>query len=330
MDKNRIFIAAASVTLGPLLWTGSASAEGVAAGTLIENTATATYNAGGPSETVDSNTVTILVDELLDVAVATLAAGSVSVAEGSEVLSYSITNTGNGSEAFNLTAIAAVSGNDFDVSVTSIAVDSNGNGTYDSGVDAVLGASEATPVIAADDSLTVFVLVTVPGTVTDGDGSQIELTAEAATGTGDPGDSFAGVGNGGGDAVVGSSGADDTAMVSLAASGSGGPGSATVSLTKSVTIVDPFGGSEPVPGAVATYSLLANVSGTGSVTGLRLTDDIPTGTTYEAGTLTLEAAPLTDANDADAGEASASGIDVLVGTLAAGSSRTVTFAVTID
>jgi len=57
---------------------------------------------------------------------------------------------------------------------------------------------------------------------------------------------------------------------------------------------------------------------------------IPTGTTYTAGTLKLNTTTLSDAADSDAGKASASGIDVLVGTAAAGSTHTVTFNVTIQ
>ena len=105
---------------------------------------------------------------------------------------------------------------------------------------------------------------------------------------------------------------------------------AAVSLTKSAAIVDPFGGSKPVPGATVTYTLTATVSGTGQADNLHITDVIPTGTTYQAGTLKLDAAGLTDANDADAGQASASGIDVNLGSVSGGTTKTVTFDVKIN
>ena len=56
----------------------------------------------------------------------------------------------------------------------------------------------------------------------------------------------------------------------------------------------------------------------------------PADTTYVAGSLKLDGATLTDAADADAGRSGTSGISVDLGTVSGGSSRTVTFQVTID
>jgi len=94
---------------------------------------------------------------------------------------------------------------------------------------------------------------------------------------------------------------------------------------------DPFGGTSAVPGSVATFTIEARVSGSGNVGNLVVTDAIPAGTTYVPGTLTLDAGALSDAADADAGTASdASGISVTLGSVAAGSNRSVTFDVTVD
>ena len=317
-------IASSALAIAIALGAPAAHAEGVLAGTLIENTATATFDDNGTPRTVDSNTVSVTVDELLDVTAVSQDAGAVPVGDGSAVLTYEVTNTGNGPEAFNLTADPNVTGNDFNVTIDGIALDTNGNGTYDPGVDRVLGAGEATPSIDPDNALTVFVLVTAPGGVSDGDTSAVNLLAEADTGTGTPGTVFANQGEGGGDAVVGTTGADADADGPLVVA------IATLSLTKAASVADPFGGTETVPGATITYTITANVSGTGSITGLRITDPYPDDTTYEAGTLTLDAAPLTDAADGDAGSADATGIDVLIGEAAAGSSYAITFDVTID
>lgn len=301
-----------------------AQAAGVAAGTLIENTATATYTSGSTSGSIQSNTITVKVDELLDVAVAGLTNTTVVAGATNVVLSYSVTNTGNGPEAFELTADPAVAGNDYTVTVQQLVIDTNDNGVYEPGVDQVLPAGSATPSIAADASLRVFVIVNLPAGVTDGQSSQVRLTADAATGTGAPGTTFTGQGEGGGDAVVGSSGASafglDTMLATLA----------TVTLTKAAAIADPFGGSQPVPGAVVTYTLTATVSGTGLAEDLRIADAIPAGTTYEPGTLRLDGSGLTDAIDTDAGQASASGIAVELGDVAGGTTRVVTFGVKIN
>jgi len=314
----------ALVTLGAVLAPGAAHATGVSAGTLIQNTASATYTSGASGGTVTSNTVSIKVDELLNVAVAGLTTTPAVAGQTSAVLEYSITNTGNGPEAFKVTVNPAVAGNAFDATVQSVVVDTNGNGVYDPGVDQVLATGAATPIIAADGSLKVFVIVGLPSGATDGQTSQVQLTADAATGTGTPGTVFAGQGNGGGDAVVGTSTASANAKDTLVAS------LATVALTKAAAIADQFGGTQPVPGAVVTYTLTATVTGTGQASGLHVTDVIPTGTTYQPGTLTLDAAPLTDATDADAGQASSSGIDVNLGTVSGGATKTVKFDVKIN
>ncbi len=302
----------------------AAHATGVSAGTLIQNTASATYTSGASGGSVTSNTVTVKVDELLDVAVAGLTTTPVSTGAGTAVLEYRITNTGNGPEAYNVAVNPTVAGNNFDAVVQSVVIDSNGNGTYDPGVDTVLPAGSPTPSIAADGSLKVFVLVSLPAGATDGQTSQVNLTATAVTGSGTPGTTIAGAGQGGGDAVVGASGGTGSGLDSLIAS------LASVSLAKSASIVDPFGGSKPVPGAIVTYTLVATVTGSGQVQSLHVTDNYPAGTTYQAGTLKLEGSALTDVSDADAGLATGTGIDVNLGTVAGGSTKTVKFDVKIN
>ncbi|MEM6857708.1 MAG: hypothetical protein AAF559_07540 [Pseudomonadota bacterium] len=302
-----------------------ASAGGISAGTLIENTATATYEDGDASRTVTSNTVTVRVDELLDVTVTSLDSGSQAVGPGQSVLSFEITNQGNGPEAFELIANPNVGGNEFDTVVESIAIDSNGNGVYDPGVDVILTSQEVTPILGADETITVFVIVNVPSDVADQQESDVELTAAAVTGNGAPGTIFAGQGEGGGDAIVGTTTALSAATGSLVSRVS------SLELTKSVTLLDPFGGESAVPGSIATFTLVASVAGSGSLDDVTVTDAIPAGTTYAPGSLVLDSAPLTDASGDDAGEAAnSSGISVDLGNLDAGGTHTITFDVTID
>lgn len=314
----------AALPLAAVLAPHAAMATGVSAGTLIQNTARATYTTGTASGSVDSNTVTIKVDELLDVAVTSLDSGPISGSAAPVTLRFTVTNTGNGPESFLLTADPAVAGNDFNMVIQTIAIDSNGDGDYDVGVDQVIANGAATPLLAADTGTTVFVIATLPSGAADGDTSQIRLTADAQTGTGSPGTVFAGQGANGGDAVVGVSGASEFAQGSIVAS------LATVTLVKSASVADPFGGTQTVPGAVVTYSIVANVTGTGSVSALHVTDVIPVGTTYQPGTLKLDTTALSDPADADVGTASASGIDVNLGTVSGGTSQTVSFQVKID
>ncbi len=322
--KNALHLIAVSpVALVLALVSTSAHAEGVLAGTMIQNTASATYTSGSANLSVNSNTVELKVDELLNVAVADLTGSSVTTGTATAILSYSVTNTGNGPEAFNLTANPAVTGNDFNVTVNKIVYDANGNGVEDAG-DTVIPAGGATPVLSPDQIAKILVYVTLPTGATDGQTSNVELLAAAVTGTGAPGTSFAGQGNGGGDAVVGLSGADDSAKALITAA------LASVTLTKSAVVSDIWGGTKAVPGSTIKYTITATVNGTGTATNLHITDVIPTGTTYSAGTLKLGTAALTDAVDSDVGTASASGVDVALGDVAGGSTKSVEFSVTIN
>jgi uncharacterized repeat protein (TIGR01451 family) len=314
----------ASATIG---FATPALATGTAAGTTITNIASATYNdAGGNPKSVPSNQVDIKVDELLDVTVATADPGDIVTLPGStnQILSFTITNTGNGSEAFRLTPNASVGGDQYNPTVTSLVLDTNGNGVYDPGTDTIYTPGSNDPILAQDASIKVFVLSTTPGGVTDLDRGIVTLTAAAVTGTGTPGTSFAGLGQGGGDAVVGASGADGVDQGRYVVQ------TATVSFAKSAVVLDPFSGTKSVPGAVITYTLVATVTGTGTLNNLALGDAIPAGTTYQTGTITLQSAGLSDAIDLDAGKFDAGAISVALGNVAGGQTRTVTFKVKIN
>jgi uncharacterized repeat protein (TIGR01451 family) len=304
-----------------------AHATGTVAGTTISNTATATYtDPVGTPVTVPSNKVDLRVDEVLDVMVATAEGGDVAALPGTtnQVVKYTVTNTGNGSEAFRLASITAIGGDAFDPTATSIVLDTNGNGVYDAGVDTVYAAGSNDPVLAPDTSIKVFVLSTIPGAATDGQRGQLDLTATAATGSGAAGTLFAGQGAGGGDAVVGTTtgvGRDKNFFL---------VSSATVALVKSAAVVDPFGGTRSVPGSVITYTLVATLSGSGSIANLAVGDPIPGNTTYVPASLTAEGAPLSDATDADAGEFATGKVTVRFGTVSGGQTRTTTFKVKIN
>jgi uncharacterized repeat protein (TIGR01451 family) len=321
------FVKTALLAAGALHAPGQAQAAPTPAGTVINNSATATYDLPGGGQTiVTSNIVSLTVDELLDVGVAWTDGGDVGATPGAvnQVLTFRVTNAGNGGEAFRLTARDNGGGDDFDPSATSIVLDANGNGTYDPGLDTLYVAGANEPVLTPEQSAVVFVLSSIPAGAADAQRGRIDLVATAATGSGAPGSAFAGQGQGGGDAVVGATGADaeDDAYFKVSAG--------SVAFVKSATVADPFGGTAGVPGAIITYRLVATVSGSGSLANLRIADAIPAGTTYRPGTLTLEGGGLSDAADADAGEFGGTGIVVRLGNVSGGGARTVTFQVAID
>lgn len=305
-----------------------AGASGVKAGTIIRNTATASFDSGSGSgaTTISSNTVEFRVDEVLDVAVAARDSGDARAQAGAagQVRTFDVTNAGNGPEAFRLVADGAVGGNGFDPLVTSLVLDSNGDGVYEPGVDQPVGADGAIGALDPDAGVTVFVIATVPGTAADGQRGAVGLSALSLTGSGAPGTVFAGQGSGGGDAIVGATHATAVAQGGFVLT------RATVALVKSQTVLDPFGGSRAMPGSLVTYRLDATVGGSGSVAGLHLTDSFPAGTHYRPGTLVVDGTALTDAADSDAGSVSTTGIDASLGTQAAGQAHAVQFTVVID
>lgn len=303
-----------------------AMASGVQAGTVIRNVASATFNDGAATRTINSNPVDLRVDEVLDVTVTARDSGDANVTAGAigQVRAFTITNTGNGPEIFGLIGTGAVSGNGFDPSITAITIDTNGNGQYDPGVDQPLPADGTGPSLNPDQAMTVFVIGSIPVGSADGKRGDVRLTATAVTGSGAPGTIFAGKGSGGGDAIVGATHAQANAASGFAVH------AATLTLVKSATVSDPYGGTRAVPGSLIAYKLVASVAGGGSLSNLHVTDTIPTGTAYQPGTLILDATALTDGADADSGVASSAGIDVTLGTQPAGATHTITFTVKIN
>lgn len=304
-----------------------AHAGGTVAGTDITNVAEASFEGiDGSTVTIPSNTVVITVDELLDVTVLSADPGDIITApDANDVVStFILTNTGNGQESFRLTADTAVGGDDFDPTLQQIVLDTNGNGTFDPGVDDVYVAGTNDPDLAPDENIAVFIITSVPDDRVNGDRAEVSLLAEANTGTGAPGTSFDGQGQGGGDAVVGTTGADaeDSGFLAVQV--------ANISLTKSATVLDPFGGDQAVPGSVITYRLVATTTGTGTIEDVVISDPIPASTVYVPASITLQTNALTDAADADAGVFDGTNISVTLGDVPAGETRTVTFEVTIE
>ena len=165
------------------------------AGTVINNNATATYELPGGGETVvTSNTVSLTVDELLDVGVAWTDGGDVGVAPAAvnQVLTFRITNAGNGDEAFRLTARDNARRRRFRSERDLDRVRRNGNGTYEPGIDTVYVPGANDPLLAPDGSAIVFVLSSIPAGASDAQRGRIDLVAVAATGSGAPGTTFAG------------------------------------------------------------------------------------------------------------------------------------------
>jgi len=313
----------------------AALATGTPAGTLISNTAQASYSVGASSLSKSSNTSTFAVAELINVNVVSQDGGNVGVVPGTDdqYLTFTVTNTGNGDESFTLSADSAIAGDDFDPTLVGIFADTNGDGQYTPGVD--LAVPGGVVDLAADAGVTLFVVNNIPSTLPDGvtpiaDGqtgtTSVSITSN--TGSGALGTLIPNGGDGGTiDAIIGSSGGlPATTDATYTAT------SISLDVAKTAVIVDPYGGSTPIPGATVTYSLVVTVSGSGTAVGLTITDPIPANTTYKPGSLTLDGVGLSDGAGNDDGEATGSPVNLItvrLGDMTAGS-KTITFAVVID
>ncbi len=313
-----------------------ALAIGTAAGTDITNTASVTADVAGTPVTATSNTNIVTVAEVIDVDVTRLTASNVlttSPATG-QVLTYRVTNTGNGIDAFTLVGDSMLAGDAFDPVLGNLYFDSNGSGLYEAGFDTLYVPGTNDPVldanVPANDDVVVFVLNDIPAALASGDLGNSRLIATSNTGSGAPGTVFAGAGEAGTDAIVGTTGGNDLDQGTYQVS------SVALAIAKSSVVSDPFGGSQPIPGATITYTLVLTVTGSGSADNTVVTDPIPANTTYVPGSMTRNAVSLTDASDAPVDDAdfnltTPGGITVGLGNLpAAGPAETITFRVTIN
>jgi hypothetical protein len=363
-----------------LLSAQGAQAVGTASGTSVDNRATVSYAVGSTTQPVIESSPTgnttsgagngtdtsFVVDNMVDLTVAELSGSYTIVASGglSEVLVYTVANTGNTTQDFSLSALDNATdpfgGTDnFDAAPVAIFVDANNNSVYDAGTDVATYIDE----LAADTDVEVFVLSDI-GVRANGDISAVTLTAQVAAG----GTS----GAQGADILTDDSGsADDPATVQIAFADAAGDtdaandgrhsdtdayrvGAAIITVTKTSQVLsDPIGGANPkaIPGAIVEYTVtVANGAGaSAAATNVQVSDslnaEITAGTvafevnSYGAGTGIQVTAPninagaptpLTNTNgDADGGDFTANTVTVSGITLQVGESATVTFRVLI-
>lgn len=320
--------AAGLVLLVGLFASGTAPAAGTLANTAIDASATATYtDPAGALQTATSNIATVRVDEILNLVNASNDAGRIGVTspDSSAVLTFSVKNTGNGSEAFEFVA-SNLTGDDFDTGSVAIFLD-NGDGIFDGDeIPYTFGSTE--PTLAAEETVVVYLVAGIGSGHADGAVAELTLraTAVSASAAGDPaGTVLGGAGDGGTDAVVGISTASAVASNGFIVS------AVTSTLSKSAVILDPFLGSNAVPGATITYTLSFALSGSGDITQAQVVDLIPANTSYVPNSITLNGVAQTDALDADAGRFNGNQVEVrLPDPLAAPSTQIVTFKVTIN
>jgi uncharacterized repeat protein (TIGR01451 family) len=284
--------------------TGVQAQSGTTAGTVISNTATASYSVNGVNQTKTSNTATFKVDRKVNLTLVDGQNGNtqVSIGQTGAVLKYRLTNSTNGVQDFLLEATQGIllGGDNFNVDVPNVFVDSDGDGEYDPTKDKLTFVNE----LAADTSIVIFVVSDIPANQS-AQLANITLTAQVAAG-GDASTTVPGA------ALLPSVVNDDQRVDVVFADTDtiprDGLASATlayeiatrdVALTvvKSSTVVsDPVNGilaPKALPGAVVQYCLIVNnATLLTAASGVNITDTIPDNTTYVPGSITVGGIPL--------------------------------------
>jgi uncharacterized repeat protein (TIGR01451 family) len=314
------------------------------AATWIDNVATLAYADGTALTSLQSNHAMLQVQEILDVRVDVLTP-IVDVAADShdQRLGFRITNLGNGWQAFDLSILDG--DDDFDPHTCQILVDWDGDGLFDETRDRV---TSTTPVLAPGASVVAWVSCSIPANVAHGTFGRILLRAyPAVLRNGATESQMANAGNGGVYLVMGpnlrprtlftggTGGSGGTGGTSGGTDGTSQPatfrvGQVNAQLVKTQAVLDTAGGARAMPGAIVTYSLEARFGAGLAVKQAKISDTIPAGSTYVPGSLTLDGAALSDADDTDLGRFDGAGIEVGLGDIAVPINRVVTFKVRIN
>jgi uncharacterized repeat protein (TIGR01451 family) len=327
------------------------------AGTTITNTASVSYSVNGTAQTATSNTVNFVVDRKVNFTVVRDQnyTTSVNINQTGAVAAFKVTNTTNGTQDFLLDpdqsgfiAGLLTGTDDFNMLNLKAYVDSNNNGRYDPGVDTQTFIDELAP----DQSVEVFLVGDVPSTTTISM-AQVSLHVTAAAGgqTGTKGAALvASLSLGNADNtvdVVFADDDDDGIGADLARDGQGRAYAAfevsvrnvALTVSKSALILsDPVNNAlnpKPLPGAIVQYCLLVNNATLGTpADGVVLTDVVPAGTTFVAGSITMGSPGGTCVlNGTATGTNYDSGTNTVtanVGQVAGGASYAAAFRVTIN
>jgi len=173
-------ICATGVLCGSLAAVSPQLFAATAAGTEIKNLATVTYeDAAGNTFSAQSNEAVVTVAQVYAATIGTDV--DVTASPGQTVyLPYVLTNTGNGTDIFEVSAADGITGGDtLDAGNISVFRDTNGNGIADPGEPELTTVS-----LAADEKTDIVVAVQIPTTATATDTVGVTLTATAQEGTG--------------------------------------------------------------------------------------------------------------------------------------------------
>ncbi len=314
-------------------------AVGTPAGTTISNTAKVSYTIGGAAQPpITSTPALVKVDELIQPILTWQDAAAVAVSTPgiNDVLQFLLTNGGNGQEAFGMTRtngpLPLPTGNytPLNGSIGTLYLENGlqpGFQATGPNADTAYAPGVNDPNLAAGAGQIIYVISDTPNVAINIHGdvllSAASLTPGAAGAA--PGTSLAGLGQGGGFAVVGATRAKASATGSYITSGLGLVVNKTVA-----SVLDPKGTAVPMPGAVVTYQIAVMLHGVGGATNLVITDPLPANTTYVPGSIIVSGVAKTDATDSDNAQFAANTVSVSLGNVASPANIVITFRATIN
>ncbi|MEM9310592.1 MAG: hypothetical protein AAGA34_04025 [Pseudomonadota bacterium] len=300
-----------TVSAGALIVMTSAPAmaEGIRAGTDITNTVTVDYQVNGVDQNQEEASDTFAVDRRVNVTVAAVDSPKL-VNPGSQnsFLTFDVTNLSNDVIDLALTATLEA-GDTNDIGAFTIYEDTNNNGTFDAGDQAITYLDE----VAEDETLRVFVVADISTNAVNDDTFDVSLNADAhQAATGSDGTGSAGTlgaeltessGNSADQSVVDTVLADGSNALGLtgdadndgsfSAQGTFDVDGAEVSVIKSSLVVsDPVNGTtdpKAIPGAVIRYCIaVSNASGGADATNISVIDTLPSDVAFNTGTILVD------------------------------------------
>ena len=279
------------------------------ANTTIGNQATATYtDSSNTQRTATSNAVVTIVQQVASFTLTTDGQSRPGAPGGQIVFPHTLTNTGNGPDNFNLAVANSVGGN-FALTNVALYADANGDGIADNSTPIT-----STGTLAQGATFKFVAAGIIPAGQTSTQTAGLVVSA-TGTATGSPAPQQTN---------------NDTVTVTT---------DAVVNVTKSISAATGVAGSGPY-----TFTLMYTNVGNNTAVNLTLTDVIPSGMTYVAGSarwsVTGAGTALTDANDGAQGSAPDTitydynvtvpgRVTAVIARVQPGESRTLTFQVTI-
>lgn len=309
------------------LYAPESMAQGVAAGTVIKNTVLVTYlrneNDTEVQQVEASNSFTVA--ETINVSVTSLDTPAVvtSTPAINPVLSFQVSNTGNGTETFSLLADDSITGDDFNPVVQTLWIETNGvPGLQNNDTQYQLGINDIQ--LASDESQYVYVISSIPADLNKDEQGNVNLIAASTTigaDTKEIGEGLTGAGTNNTDAIllVHHGRASSTGVYTISP--------IQLALSKTVvTVLDPYSRETIVPDSLVTYQINITATGdNGTLDNLVIEDTTPLNMSYVAGSIKFDGNPVSDnvdADNADFGITKENTVTVKLGNVAAPATHT--------